>query len=117
MKLALIVPGGVDRSGVDRVIPCFVWLIERLARRHEVHVFALAQEPKPAEWQLFGARVVNVGTTKGWRRRLWTRVAAEHRAAPFDVLHAIFGGPGAYAALIGWRHRVPVVVHATGGEW
>ena len=32
MKLALVLPGGVDRSGELRVIPAFLALIERLAR-------------------------------------------------------------------------------------
>ena len=31
MKVALLVPGGVDRSGTHRVIPFLLWLIERLA--------------------------------------------------------------------------------------
>ena len=61
MKLALLMPGGVDRSGEHRVIHAFLWLLERLARRHEVHVFALNQEPEPAEWDLLGAHV-HVGT-------------------------------------------------------
>lgn len=116
MKLALIVPGGVDRSGVDRVIPCLLWLIERLARRHEVHVFAFSQEPEAGEWSLLGARVHNVGTARGWRRRLLAQFAAEHRVAPFEVVHAFFGGCGTYAAVMGWRHGVPVLLHPTGGE-
>jgi glycosyltransferase involved in cell wall biosynthesis len=116
VKVALIVPGGVDRSGVDRVIPCLLWLIERLARRHEVHVFALRQEPEPDAWNLLGARVHNIGTTGGWRRRLLARFATEHRRAPFQVVHAFFAGCGTYAAVIGWRHRVPVLVHPTGNE-
>jgi hypothetical protein len=28
VKIALVVPGGVDRSGSERVIPCLLWLIE-----------------------------------------------------------------------------------------
>ena len=28
MKIAIVTPGGVDRSGSDRVIPCLLWLIE-----------------------------------------------------------------------------------------
>jgi glycosyltransferase involved in cell wall biosynthesis len=116
MKLALLVPGGVDRGGVDRVIPCLLWLIERLARRHDVHVFAFSQEREPADWHLLGGVVHNIGTTIGWRRRLLTRFASEHRVAPFDVVHAFFGGQGSYAAIIGWRHRIPVLLHVAGGE-
>ena len=45
MKVALIVPGGVDRSGEYRVIPVLLALMHRLTPYHELHVFALAQEP------------------------------------------------------------------------
>lgn len=116
MRVALIVPGGVDASGTDRVIPALVWLIERLARRHSVHVFAMYQQPLPADWELFGAPVYNIGTTDGRRRRFLARFAAEHRRAPFDVVHAIFGSAGTYAVMAGWRHRIPVLVHLAGGE-
>jgi glycosyltransferase involved in cell wall biosynthesis len=117
MKLALVLPGGVDRSGVDRVVPAFLWLIERLARRHEVHVFATRQEAAPGEWELLGARVHNVGSARGSTRRLLARFATVHRdGRPFDVVHGFFGWCGTAAAIIGWRHRLPVVFHAAGGE-
>ena len=61
MRIALVVPGGVDRSGRQRVVPALLWLVERLARRHEVLVVALEQEPKPACYPLLGAQVVNLG--------------------------------------------------------
>ena len=61
MKVALIVPAGVDRSGTHRVIPALLWLIERLAREHAVHVFTLYHEPRPSRYQLFGS-------TTGWKR-------------------------------------------------
>jgi len=41
MRIGLVVTGGVDRSGRERMLPGIVWLIERLARRHDVHVFVL----------------------------------------------------------------------------
>ena len=117
MKVALFVPGGVDRSGVDRVIPCSLWLIERLARRHEVHVFALSQERDPGCWDLLGAHVHNAGSISGWRRRLLAKFATEHRRAPFSVIHAFFGGSGVYAGCLGRWHHVPVLFHASGGEF
>jgi glycosyltransferase involved in cell wall biosynthesis len=116
VKLALVVPGGVDRSGTDRVVPALLWLIERLARRHEVHVFALDQEPIPARWDLLGARVANIGSAPGRRRRFFAGVAREHRAGRFDVIHAFWGGCGTLAAFAGWRHRVPMTLHLGGGE-
>jgi len=116
VKIALVVPGGVDASGVRRVIPAFLWLIERLARRHEVHVFALHQEVEPGEWPLLGAQVHNIGTIGHRRRRFLTRFAAEHHAGAFDVIHAMFVGPGLLACLAGRLHGVPVLIHAAGGE-
>ena len=117
MKLALFVPGGVDRSGTHRVIHCILWLIERLARAHEVHVFALNQEPNPGDWKLLGAHVHNVGSVRGWRRRLYAAFSVEHRAMPFDVIHGIFGWGGLYGGLLGRWHRVPVLFHPDGGEF
>ncbi len=116
MKLALLTPGGVDRSGVDRCVPALLWLIERLARRHQVHVFAFAQEPDPARWELLGARVHNIGTSGARRRRFLEWFVAEHRVGPFDLVHGFWAGSGAYAALLGWRHRLPVMLHLAGGE-
>jgi glycosyltransferase involved in cell wall biosynthesis len=116
MRIALVVPGGVDASGTERVIPAFVWLIERLARRHDVRVFAMHQQPEPAEWDLLGARVENIGITDGRRRRFLHRFAAAHRAAPFDVVHALFGSVGPLAMLAARRHRLPFLMHLAGGE-
>ena len=116
MRVALVVPGGVDRSGEERVIPAFVWLIERLARRHDVHVFAMRQEPAYGTWELRGAHVENIGTTPFRRSRFLARFAHAHRNAPFDVVHALFGGVGAMAALAARRHRVPCLLHLAGGE-
>ena len=99
MKIAILTPGGVDRSGTGKVIPCLLALIERLARRgHEVHVFAAAQEPEPGQWPLLGATVRNAGR------------------APFDVVHAFWARYGAVAALLRLIIRVPVVLTLPGGD-
>jgi len=116
MKLAVVTPGGVDESGTDRVIPAFLWLIERLARRHEVHVFALAQEPRPRDWPLLGATVHNVGTVGARRLRFLRLFAREHRVAPFDLVHALFGGSAVHAISAATWFRLPVLTHLTGGE-
>lgn len=116
MKLALVVPGGVDRSGEQRVIPALLALIERLARTYDVHVFALHQEPLAGRWQLAGAHVHNIGNR-------WTRLRAiaairdEHRRAPFDLVHAIFSGScGLVAVAAAKLLRRPSLVHIAGGE-
>jgi len=116
MKVAMIVPGGVDRSGEMRVIPCLLWMIERLARRHELHVFALNQEPRPCRYELLGAQVHNAGA-RPRRLRLAGQVLAEHSKSKFDVLHAIWAAPpGVIAAALGAVLRVPVLLRLTGGD-
>ncbi len=116
MKIALIVPGGVDRSGEVRVIPALLALIRRLAVAHEVHVFATHQEPTPGSWPLEGARVHNLGQPRtAWQalRAIW----AEHRRAPFRIVHAFWAGRcGALAVTAGTVLRVPSIVHVAGGE-
>ena len=117
MKIGLIVPGGVDRSGTERVIPCLLWLIERLAAGgDEVHVFALGQEPGPARWPLLGATVHNAG----WSPRSLTTlglVLAEHRARPFDLFHAFWAqGSGVAGALAARLLRRPLLLTLPGGD-
>lgn len=116
MKIGMLVPGGVDRSGTHRVIPCLLWLIERLARDHELHVFAFRQEPTRGSWDLHGARVHNVGP-RPRRPRMAATIAAEHRRGRFDVLHAVWASPpGVVAAAVGRLLGVPVLLHLTGGD-
>jgi glycosyltransferase involved in cell wall biosynthesis len=116
VKIALVVPGGVDRSGEYRVIPAFLALIRRLAVRNDVQVFALTQESKPCKWDLAGARVHNIGR-RYTRTRAVLTVCAAHRSAPFDVVHAIFSGSVGLVAVAAARMlRVPSIVHIGGGE-
>lgn len=116
MKLALVLPGGVDRGGEFRVIPAFLALIERLARTHEVHVFALHQEPRPDRWELAGAQIHNIGD--GWTRlRAIAAIRKEHRRAPFDLVQAIFSGSCSFIAVTAAKLLgLPSVVHIAGGE-
>jgi glycosyltransferase involved in cell wall biosynthesis len=114
MKIAIVVPGGVDRSGECRVIPAFLALIARLARAHEVHVFARRQEPVAGSWPLAGAQVHDAG---GSAPRLVSDILAEHRRGPFAVVQSLFGGGDALLAIGAARWlRVPVAVHLAGGE-
>ncbi len=116
LNLAIVVPGGVDRSGERRVVPLVLALLGQLTVRNSVHVFALKQEPRPAEWMLRGARIHNVGTRRGVHRVV-RAILREHRARPFDVVHALWGGAGALSAALAARFaRVPLLVHLAGGE-
>ena len=117
MKIAIVVPGGVDRSGTHRVIPCLLWLIERLVRAgDEVHVFALGQEPRPGRWQLLGAEIHNAGA-RPRRVRTLAAMLGEHRRDRFDVVHAFWAGaPGVAAAAFARLTRVPLVVSLPGGD-
>ncbi|MBB3832460.1 glycosyltransferase family 4 protein [Xanthomonas arboricola] len=116
MKLALVVPGGVDRSGEVRVIPVFLTLIDWLARNHQVHVFVLHQEPLPDTWMLRGATVHNIGARRT-RLRAVAAIVAEHRRAPFDVIQAVFSGYCSLIAVAAARLlRRPSAVHIAGGE-
>jgi glycosyltransferase involved in cell wall biosynthesis len=116
MKLALVVPGGVDRGGERRVIPALLALIERLAARHELHVFALHQQPGAATWMLRGARIHNIG--EGWTRsRAVRRIVAEHRVARFDLVQSVFAGSCGLVAVFAARLLgIPGIVHVAGGE-
>jgi glycosyltransferase involved in cell wall biosynthesis len=116
MKIAIVLPGGVDRTGEYRVIPVFLALIRRLAQAHEVHVFALRHEAHAASWQLAGATIHNIGDGRT-RWRAIEAICAEHTRAPFDVIHAIFSGSCSFVAVVAAKLlRLPSVVHIAGGE-
>jgi glycosyltransferase involved in cell wall biosynthesis len=116
MKIAIVLQGGVDRSGERRVIPVVLALLERLTVSHEVHVFALRQEPDPGTWKLCGATIHNVGSSRAVHRVV-AAIRREHRTLRFDVIHALWAGAGAFAAALAGRiMRVPLLVHLTGGE-
>lgn len=124
MKIALIVPGGVDRSGRIFVIPVLLALIERLARMHEIVVISLDPKTQPSEYELLGARVINLGFPKGRTRVSRTAttfgrlMSALHKAGGgFNLLHAFWVSPqGTLAIGAGALLRIPVVVSIGGGE-
>lgn len=116
MKVAILVPGGLDRSGTVRVIPALLWLIERLAREAEVHAFAFAGSPRNDTYPLAGATVHAIGA--GVRpARAAARILREHRRGRFDVLHAFWATRcGSVAVALGRTLGVPTIVHLAGGE-
>lgn len=117
MKIAILTPGGVDRSGTERVIPCLLWLIERLVRAgNDVHVFAFTQEPAPGSWPLLGSTVHNAGRRLTMMRAL-KMLRAEHRRGRFDVLHAFWAIPcGLVGAAAARLLRLPLVITLPGGD-
>jgi glycosyltransferase involved in cell wall biosynthesis len=116
VKIALVVPGGVDRSGEHRVIPALLALIRRLTPAHDVHVFALAQEASPGAWELCGARINNIGAGQS-RVRAVRAILREHRAAPFDLVHSIWSAaPGMVAVTAARMLGIPSVLHIAGVE-
>lgn len=121
MRVGFVVSGGFDPSGRERVTPGLLWLVERLARRHAVHVFVLQYYPEPCSYPLLGATVHDIGRAGGvpglrraaQRRRL---AAALDAHGPFDVIHAYQGMPAIVAAPLARRRRVPLVVTLDSGE-
>jgi glycosyltransferase involved in cell wall biosynthesis len=122
VRIALIVTGGLDRGGRQRVIPALLAFVGALARRHEVHAFVLRHYPEPCRYELLGATVHDLGRADGvpglgrWRQagRL---LAAMTRVGPFDLLHAYWGVPaGVVGTAIAERLGIPSIVTLDSGE-
>ncbi len=121
MHVVLVVPGGVDRGGTERVIPALLSLIERLAAHHLVTVVALGQEPQASVYPLLGATVVNVPPERRGPHRLARQVARGVAAIGSqgrpDVVHAMWASvTGLCAVIAARRSGAPSVVHVAGGE-
>lgn len=116
MRIAWVVPGGVDRTGVERVIPMMLDLMRRLSVDHELHVFALRQEPEPDSWPLLGCTVHNLGGAEPtlWRSR-FESLATTH--GPYDVVHGMWLGDCADLSLrLQRRDGTPALLSVLGGE-
>ena len=116
MRIAFVVPGGLDRTGQQRVIPVLLALIERLSANNEVEAFALGQEVEPGGWPLAGAQIHNVGPRLA-RVRAIQAIWRRYHADPPHVLQAIWSGAcGMIAVAAGLMLRRPSCIHVAGGE-
>lgn len=122
MRIALIVPGFSARSD-DWAIPALLNLARGLAAKHEVHVFS-QRYPAPGRYAFDGLRHEAVGGGQAFGLgsvKIWWQTAQavvrQHRATPFDVLHAFWADEAGFsAALAGLRTGRPAVVSLGGGE-
>ncbi len=123
MKVALVVPGFSSHER-DWCIPALLDHVRVLAKTVELHVFAMRWPERRATYPVFGADVHALGGRKRLGPRvvsLWARalraIAAEHRRAPFDVVHGFWADePGWVAAWSGRRLGVPTIISLAGGE-
>lgn len=123
-RLGLLVPG-FSSSEEDWCIPALLDLVRALASTDDVRVFALRYPRRTDRYRLAGAEVIPCGGDGGvvvvdrvlrYRRAVRT-IVAEHRARPFDLLHAFWAHePGAIGALAAARTGVPLLVSVLGGE-
>lgn len=128
LRIALIIPSGVDRRDKAKLVPTLLWLIERLAHRHVLHVFALSQYARPAIYSLFGATIHNLAeendpsherqvySLKRWV--LWRKIMeVARKKGPWDLVHAFWGGTSGWLAVMeAHRLDVPSVVSLAGDE-
>jgi glycosyltransferase involved in cell wall biosynthesis len=122
MRIVLVVPGGVDPPGSERVIPFIHGLVADLSSRHDVLVIAVGHDTAAGSWQLFDADVVNVPIGRHSKADIARVVHQVGRLAGTGgrpaVIHGLWANlPGLAAAMAARRHRVPSVVSVCGGEF
>jgi glycosyltransferase involved in cell wall biosynthesis len=123
MKVAVVVTGGLHASGREQVVPSWLALFSRLARRHDVHAFALRHLPAPQSYPLHGYTVHDLGRPSAPFGL--TRLAQEqalHReisvTGPFDLVHGLWGdAAGQLAVRMGRAFGIPSIVTFDSGEF
>jgi len=123
VNIGLVLPGfSADAS--DWCIPALRHLARCLAARDRVRVIALRYPYAAGRYTVDGADVLALGgalshrasTLDLWRQALGV-LRSEHRAEPFDVLHAFWATEsGLLAAVAGRMLGVPTLVSLAGGE-
>jgi glycosyltransferase involved in cell wall biosynthesis len=122
MKIAWVLAGGLHPSGREQMTPAILHLLERLARRHEVHAFTVRHLPEPATYTLHGIHVHDLGRPRdhgSFGRWSESRplLAAMTTHGPFDVVHGYQADPGILAAWAGRRFGIPSIVTCDSGEF
>lgn len=123
MNIGIVVPG-FSADERDWCIPAHLDLVRWLAAGNQVQVFALRYPHRRDVYKVYGSEVhsFNGEGSRGLASaRLWGTVlgalARKHYEAPFDVLHAIYGGEaGLVTVLAGLRLGVPSLISLLGGE-
>jgi glycosyltransferase involved in cell wall biosynthesis len=118
MKIALVLTGGLHPSGREQVIPAWLWLLERLSARHEIHAFTLRHLPEPSTYALAGATIHDLGRPHGHWAQWRALRAGLALSGPFDVIHGYWADPaGVLAAIAGRRLGIPALVTCDSGEF
>lgn len=123
MRLAMVVTGGLHPSGRVQVVPSWLALFSRLARRHEVRAFVLRHLERACTYELGGFTVHDLGRPSapaGLRLRAQARALSRalQTCGPFDLIHGFWADPaGLLAARAGRRLGVPSVVTCDSGEF
>ncbi len=129
LNIVFITPGGVDRSGRERVIPHFLWLLEKLSLNHNVKVISLFQYDSACEYSLNGIQI----SVPGKIRQDWKTdkepgtvlndlyeacIAYLDPAEPVDIVHGLWGfQAGWIATRIASSLKIPSVVSLMGAEF
>ena len=118
MRIAFVAAGGFDRSGRERVIPSLVWLVERLARRHDVFVYVVRYHDLPCRYELAGATICDLGRPRTFMRQHAALTRAMRSDGPFDIVHGYWPQPaGLLAVSAGIRLGIPRIVTFDSGEF
>ena len=123
MKVAVVVTGGLHPSGREQIVPSWLALFSELAKRHDLHAFALRHLASAQSYPLKGFTVHDLGRpsapaglTSWAQARALGRAIAQH--GPFDIIHGFWADPaGALAVRIGRKLGIPSIVTFDSGEF
>lgn len=128
MKLALVIPG-FQANPQDWCIPAFTNLARELAKRVELHVFALRYPGEKRNYRVgqvyvhaigggafAGRRFVGASLLKLWKEALDT-IAREHVKVKFGAVMGVWATESGWLATVASKRLgLPSLVHLAGGE-